>query len=226
MKTVSRDLLIRMAESLDAEDCAEMAIPSYLHANPLLRWMAWLRVKVLAKSLVRLATADRRQRADRAILDFGCGAGVLLPTAADLAGHIYAVDIVPAPARMLVESEKLSGVEVLTPDELDQHVADAGIDYLLAGEVFEHIEDLPDCLARLRAKLKPDGRLLVTLPTENWAYRVGRWLAGFDGHYHMTDAKDIHATILANGFREMEVRKLPSPLLPSIYWYADYALAS
>lgn len=225
MKTVPRDLLIRMAESLDADDRDEMAIPSYLHGNPLLRWMAWLRVRVLADNLTRLATADGRSREDCTILDYGCGSGVLLPTAAALAKTVYAVDIVPGPARMIVEDAGLTGVEVMTPDALAGRVADRSVDIVVAGEVFEHIDDLPACLDGLRRKLKADGRLLVTLPTENWAYRTGRRLAGFHGHYHLTNADDIHRIIASAGFRPMKLRKLPLPLLPSIYWYVDYAVA-
>ena len=54
------------------EDRNEMAIPSYLHANPLIRWIVWQRHVVIEK----LAVLGKETR----VLDFGCGVGVFLPT--------------------------------------------------------------------------------------------------------------------------------------------------
>ena len=47
-------LLRQMSELVDAQDRDEMALPSYLHKNPALRWMAWRRLEVMAAELAEL----------------------------------------------------------------------------------------------------------------------------------------------------------------------------
>ena len=46
MKRIPASLLERMSQRLQPEDMTEMAIPSYLHPNPALRWMAWRRLGI------------------------------------------------------------------------------------------------------------------------------------------------------------------------------------
>ncbi len=49
MRRIPDELFSRMADELSPEDRDEMAIPSYLHPNPAMRWMAWRRVEVIAR---------------------------------------------------------------------------------------------------------------------------------------------------------------------------------
>ena len=67
-----------------------MAIPSYLHPNPVLRWMAWRRVEELARLLARNLSAPGDDR--RVVLDFGCGAGVLFAESSQFADKVYGID--------------------------------------------------------------------------------------------------------------------------------------
>ena len=209
-----------MARELPAEQRDEMAIPSYLHRNPAMRWMAWRRVEVLAARLRRVA----RAAPPATVLDFGCGAGVLFEEASRLADRVIGVDIVLDAARMTVEALGLDKVELISPAGAAAAIAPGSVDVLLAGEVLEHLEDdLEPTLARFRSWLAPGGRLLVSLPTESRLYRLGRRLAGFHGHYHHHDAAAIHLAILAAGYRELATDKVPLGGPLSIYWVIEYA---
>ena len=55
-------------------DRDEMAIPSYLHGNPLVRWLMWKRYEIIAK-LSKIESGDT-------VLEFGWS-GLFLPTLAD-----------------------------------------------------------------------------------------------------------------------------------------------
>jgi 2-polyprenyl-3-methyl-5-hydroxy-6-metoxy-1,4-benzoquinol methylase len=220
VKPLPDELLRQIGERLPAEQGAEMAIPSYLHRNPLLRKMAWMRVSLLASKVEQWARRGNSEEAT--ILDYGCGTGVLLPTAAEAAAKVYAVDIVTEGARITVKELGLETVEVIDAEQMTHRIADRTVDLILAGEVLEHVDDLPVCLAALKSKLKPNGRLMVTLPTENVAYRFGRWLAGFGEHFHQRSSKDIELAIGQAGFNQLERRLLPSPLLPPIYVYVEF----
>jgi 2-polyprenyl-3-methyl-5-hydroxy-6-metoxy-1,4-benzoquinol methylase len=210
-----------MAAALSSEDRDEMAIPSYLHPNPALRWMAWRRVEVVAREMRKLATGHFSPQPP-SVLDYGCGTGILFNDAQDFAARIYGVDIVLDCARMLVEHCKLANVDLYTPEEAQRQLGDGSIDLIVAAEVLEHIEPLGPTLEFYQRILSPRGRLLVSLPTEGLVYKLGRRLAGFKGHYHHSNAASIHATIVDAGFRLEKMQKIPLPGPLSVYWVCTY----
>ncbi|MCB1044937.1 MAG: class I SAM-dependent methyltransferase [Acidobacteria bacterium] len=217
IKPFSKEQLLTIKASLSEEDCDEMAIPSYLHRNPVLRWMAWRRVKKVAE------TADQiRQTLNRPlnVVDYGCGIGVLFSVLTKLAHRTTAIDIVPGPARMTVATHHYSGIEVITPDVWAPQKE--SLDLIIAAEVLEHIDPVETVLKRFKDALKPSGYLLVSLPTENRFYRFGRWLAGFSGHYHHQNAASLHRSIQQAGFtmKHREMIPLPGPL--AVYWIVSY----
>jgi SAM-dependent methyltransferase len=224
MDRVSADLLDRIAKGLSDEDRAEMAIPSYLHKNPALRWMAWRRLEVVVESLKRLAPLEAGGKRSRSLaLDFGCGSGVLFRDTLARFEKVVGVDLVLSAARALVTELGLSDVTLYTPAEADAGVAPGSVDVLIAAEVLEHVDDLPPTLEQFKRWLKPNGRLLVSLPTENALYRLGRRLAGFSGHYHHSNAASIDEKIRAFGFRRLELSQIPAPGPLSIYWVMEYS---
>jgi SAM-dependent methyltransferase len=220
MQRMSPDLLSRVAKGLSDEDRAEMAIPSYLHPNPALRWMAWRRLEVVVSALQRIAP---RKEGGSVALDFGCGSGVLFRDTLARFERVIGVDLVLTAATALVDELGLKDVSLHTPIEADSIVPPGSVDLLIAAEVLEHVDDLPPTLAQFKSWLKPNGRLLVSLPTENALYRLGRRLAGFSGHYHHSNAASIDQKIQAFGFRRHKLSHIPAPGPLSIYWVMEYS---
>jgi len=218
MKRISDALLARMAQQLSDEDRDEMAIPSYRHGNPAMRWMAWRRVEVVAKRLQRLYADGRK---DRTVVDFGCGTGVLFDQALRGARRLFGVDLVLDSARMLAAEWNLE-VELKTPGQAKADIEPGSIDIVLAAEVLEHVEPIEDVLDLFKSWLKKDGTLLVSLPTENRLYRLGRRLASFEGHYHHDNAKSIDHVIRRAGFRRRSRSQIPLPGPFAIYWVVEY----
>jgi predicted TPR repeat methyltransferase len=209
-----------MAEQLPVDVREEMAIPSYLHRNPALRWMAWRRLEVLTDMLRR--SLARSADPMSTVIDFGCGTGVLLDAICQVTDRVYGVDVRLDAAALLVKEWGLEQVTLLNPERLVEVVPAESVDAIVAAEVLEHIAELPATLATLRSRLKPHGTLLVSLPTENRLYRLGRRLAGFTGHYHRADAASVHRSVCASGFRSIELRRIPAGGALSIYWLAEY----
>ena len=214
---IDADTLEEMASLLSDEDRDEMAIPSFLHRNPALRWMAWRRIEVVARLLDEVCPPGGR------VLDFGCGTGVLFEAALAKGGEVVGVDLVLAAARLWKERRKLDRVTLLEADAVDT-IPDHSIDVVVAAEVLEHIDVPGPTLALFRRVLKPEGVLLVSLPTENRAYRFGRRLAGFDGHFHVHNAASLDPVIRGHGFRNDAARFIPMPGPLSIYYVARYSL--
>ena len=218
------ELLRRMAGLVDEHDRDEMAIPSYLHPNPALRWMAWRRLEVLAARAARILDRDGRARThDARAMDYGCGTGVLLPTLTRRCGEVIGVDLVLEPAKLTLETLSLGGVRLLEPDAAATDVEAGSVDLIVAGEVLEHVEPLAPTLERFARWLRPEGTLLVSLPTESALYRFGRRLAGFSGHYHHSNAALIHDRIVEHGFVPRGRWQVPLPGPFAIYWIVEYA---
>ncbi len=215
MRMPPSSLLESMQARFGHEAAEEMAIPSYLHRNPAMRWMATRRLDVVADWLCEGLTSHAR------VLDFGCGAGVLLPTACGAAGEVFATDLELGPASMLVEHCGLANVRLLEPARLSE-IEPGSLDAIVAAEVLEHIEELGPVFATFRRLLAPDGRLIVSLPTENAFYRAGRRLAGFSGEYHVGNAANVHRALETSGFRTRRRRSLPLSGPFAIYWVVEY----
>ncbi|MBN1668556.1 MAG: class I SAM-dependent methyltransferase [Anaerolineales bacterium] len=216
MNILPESLLKQMAASIPAAEVAEMAIPSYLHKNPALRWMAHRRLQVLS------AWIKDFQKPGLRILDFGCGTGILFPAASQVADKIYGLDLQLQPARMLIEHFDLKNVVLIEPEDFAEAVQDGELDLIICGEVLEHIPELAAILNQFQRKLNAQGHLFVTAPTESALYKFGRKLAGFSGEYHVQNADTIHRAILSANFEVSRRQHIPLPAPFAIYWALDY----
>ena len=68
---------------------------------------------------------------------------------------------------------------------------DGEYDWVFAIDSLEHNENYPELLEHISQKLAPEGILVLSGPTENGLYRLGRRVAGFTGEYHMSNIYDI-----------------------------------
>lgn len=185
----------------------EMAIPSYLHINPLIRWLMWKRYEFIAE----LAKPTK----DMAVLEFGCGIGVFLPTLSNLAGSIYAIDLFPDYAKNLVKNLRLP---VMFIDHLSS-LTEESVDIIIAADVMEHLDDPTRYILIFKNKLKRRGKLIVSGPTENIAYKLSRIFAGFGKKekYHHTNIDELRTVIEKSGFRLIETRTLPFKIPPFLF---------
>ncbi len=192
----------------------EMAIPSYLHKNPLIRWLMWRRYEYIA-SLSQFTN-------DMTVLEFGCGSGVFLPELASACGKVYAIDIFPEYAKAL--STKLNlGTRFV--DDLSE-ISAGSLDIVIAADVLEHIKDnkLVEYLGTFSLKLRDAGRLIVSGPTESIAYRIGRVAAGFGdkGDYHVSNINKLIRRIENGGFHLARQKTLPFRFPPFLFKVCEF----
>lgn len=186
----------------------EAAFPAYANSNALISFLFWSRVRYAMQVV-------RRRGSLKATLDFGCGGGVMLPFLAQRASRVVAYDTDLRPLRAMSQRWPLAP-NIAAIDANDHPLtqfADGEFELILSLDVLEHVEDLADVLGQFARILRRDGLLVVSGPTENRLYQLGRRLAGpeYSGDYHMRAMSDVEAALEPN-FRVRETANLFGPL--------------
>lgn len=176
----------------------ESMVPSYCHRNPLAAGVSWWRLLA-----ARALSAGLRSRG--AILDFGASTGELY--------HLLGA---PEDYHFVEESDLLAATLLRDAPAARrlrlEELAEARFGTIYALDALEHNERPEAIVERLAAALAPRGVLVVSGPTESAVYRLGRRIAGFEGHYHHVNVYALEA-MLGRRLRRVAGTRLP-PLLP------------
>ncbi len=121
--------------------------------------------------------ADRIRPAKNArILEVGCGTGHNF----DMLGQFGTVDAIEIDDGARAVAETRLGRPILTaPLPALTGISDGAYDMIALLDVLEHIDDDHASLASLRRKLKPGGKILLTVPANPWM-----WSAHDRAHHH------------------------------------------
>ncbi len=171
----------------------EAAFPAYSHRNPLINWLFWQRLRKVMEHIQRPTPYER-------VLDFGCGSGVMLPYLSQISSQVTAMDVDLLPLeRVQAYIPLASNVEV--KDASKNGIADLPVnsfDLIIALDVLEHVKDLSRTVNELLTLLKHEGQLIVSGPTENILYRIGRKVAGpeYSGAYHERGIAEIKSELV------------------------------
>ena len=188
IRTAIRDVLAEAERgALD-----EAAFPAYTHRNPIINWLFWQRLRVVMDFIERRASFEQ-------VLDFGCGSGVLLPFISKHSKHVLGLDVDLLAYQMMSRRLDFSAnIEVRDAKQTPlASLPPASFDLITALDVLEHVDDLPATLRDLVHLLKPGGWLVISGPTENIFYKIGRCLAGpeYSGAYHERGISEVRAEV-------------------------------
>jgi 2-polyprenyl-3-methyl-5-hydroxy-6-metoxy-1,4-benzoquinol methylase len=147
-----------------------------------------------------------------AVLDVGCASGGLLAALDAEAGHREGIELDPVAAA--AARAHADAVHVGPVDEVD--VAEAAFDVVVLGDVLEHLPDPHVALERAQRWLRPDGRLVISLPNvAHWTVRLGLLLGRWeyrdrgildDTHLRFFTRSSIEDLFAGSGFVIDEVR--------------------
>lgn len=215
-KTEFRTVIRKVLAESEPGRMDEAAFPAYSHRNPLINWLFWQRLRVMMNYLETDAPYEH-------VLDFGCGSGVMLPFLCGFSARVTAMDI------DLLPFERVSGQRTF-PDNLIVHDArevtlkdlpKASFDIIVATDVLEHVDDISGTLADMQALLKPfdkaqdrpGGQIVISGPTENILYKIGRRLAGseYSGDYHERGILEVR-DMLAEQMHVIPIATLYGPV--------------
>ncbi len=192
-KTRYRNIIQQVLVQTEIGRLDEAAFPAYSHRNSIINWLFWQRLRKVMEH-VQCPTPYEH------VLDFGCGSGVMLPFLSQISSQVTAMDIDLLPLeRVRTYIPLASNVDV--KDATKNKISDLpenSFDLIIALDVLEHVKDLQRTLNELLALLKQGGQLIVSGPTENILYRIGRIMAGpeYSGAYHERGIAEIKKELI------------------------------
>jgi 2-polyprenyl-6-hydroxyphenyl methylase/3-demethylubiquinone-9 3-methyltransferase len=172
----------------------------------------------------RGALVPRATREGAVLLDAGCGAGLLAPHVRRQGYRHVGVDV----RRSGLEQSAARGVIPLTGDVTALPLATRSVDVVVAGEILEHVTDLPGTVAELSRVLRPGG--LVVLDTVNQTAlsrfitvtageRLGIAPIGLHDPELFVDPKELTAHFATQGIA-LQVRGIRPTMTGLLRWLA------
>jgi SAM-dependent methyltransferase len=153
------------------------------------------------------------------VLDLGCGAGRFLAALREAGADPVGVELAEAAlerARANVPAVDLRLVE----EDGSLPLEHGSVDLVWCSEVLEHVADTEHVLLEVRRVLRPDGRLLVTVPYHGRVKAALIGLLRFDRHFDPTGQhlrfytrSSLARTLTAAGFDDVRVRPWGGPPL-------------
>ena len=208
VKSKFKSAFERILDRQNNYEIDEAALPAYAHRNPLIDYLFWQRIKVAADY------ANKNSRGKK-VLDFGCGSGVLSYLMATNGYMVTACDIEFRPLELVKKEIQFpEEIEFIEGDIISKKLPKQSFDVIFALDVLEHIDNLEDYINVFNELLTADGILIISGPTENLLYKIGRKLAGnrFTGDYHVTNIAKIKAKF--NLYNSVEtIKKLIFPFI-------------
>lgn len=114
------------------------------------------------------------------VLEVGCGDGDFSLGFAREA-EVWGVEPSQAPAAKA--RERLAHVFACTYDKAEPELPNNYFDLIICNDVIEHIPSHDELLESLRCKLKPDGRLVASVPNVRYLPHLKELLIDSDWHY-------------------------------------------
>ncbi len=155
-------------------------------------------------------------------LDAGCGTGIFSRWLAERGASVLAIDAAPAmieQARQLSSDSAVRGRLSYSVGDIGQlQFADGSFDGVLCSSVLEYVASPVDCLREFERVLRPQGRLILSVPNSRSGVRMGlrsvsmasglagrawpKWIAHSQ---HQFSRKSILDLLGASGFRTASV---------------------
>ena len=174
---------------------------------PPLTFNAWLRYDLIRR-LLRDADGVKR------VLEIGAGGGAM---GARLARRFEYVGVEPDAGSFDTARARLAevGKGTIVPGEVSALDPSATFDVVCAFEVLEHIEDDAAALAEWRERLRPGGRILLSVPAHPRRFAAGDRKAG---HFRRYDPDQLGVLMRSVGFVEPAVLSYGFPLGYVLEW--------
>ena len=201
-----------MSVRIDREILLKLSDPDkerniYTHKLALARDIFWQRLEHAFKYLKAYTVKDQN------VLDFGGGSGVFGKTLSEYYDSLSIIDLDVEEAQNIIDYYNINNINLINED-ISEFTTENKYDLIIATDVLEHFENLNVPLEFFKKFLNKDGILLVTLPTENWVYELGRKVVNKTkpiDHYHAS--KEVINFLKNNNFIEIQKTFVPKYII-------------
>jgi len=110
---------------------------------------------------------DRQIGSSDVVLDYGCGAGVLLQIISSFCKEVHGFDVVPAfidVAKESLNKECIKNAFAYNYDEFSTEFQENCFDTVIINDVLHHMENPLDAIQNAFKFLKPEGKLIIIEP--------------------------------------------------------------
>ncbi|CAN5206566.1 class I SAM-dependent methyltransferase [soil metagenome] len=145
---------------------------------------------------------------DARILEIGCGTGHNLSMLAKF-GTVEGVELDPASRAMATERFGPVIVDARLPEL--HGIAEGQYDMIALLDVLEHVEDDVAALKGIASRLRPGGKILLTVPQYQWMWS-GHDVANH--HFRRYSKKKLRAAVAASGLKFEKLSSFNSLLFP------------
>jgi len=131
----------------------------------------------------------------REVIDLGAGSGYVSKALFDLGFNITAVENDPSGLQAI----KRSGIQQIVVSDIYQYLQTHDeLTHVLLLDVIEHFKDDGELLMRLNKKLRPNSKLILTVPALNilWSHEDQ-----FAGHYRRYNKTTLSKVLKESGFQ-------------------------
>jgi len=187
-------------------------VPEYHSKNIFVRGLF---LKRLERAL-QLVRSKLQSGGELKIVDLGCGEGKFLKLIEENFKNVktFGIDIEPK----VLEIKKFLRAEIRIADIRNSGFPNVFFDAVFCLDALEHFENLENPVSEIKRILKSDGLLIVSLPTENLFYKLGRLFTkgtmsekkGPCSSSHFHNAETIERFLCDNGFNIVKKISLPS----------------
>lgn len=189
----------------------EGIVPEYRSKNIFIRSLFFKRLGIAIKLVRPKLGAGESLR----VIDLGCGEGILLKLLEENFKNVetFGIDINPN----VLELDKFLRADIKVANIKDTGFPDNFFDIIFCLDVLEHFENLEQPISEIKRILKPNGLLVVSLPTESWFYKLGRFFSkgtisekkGPCSSPHFSNAKTIENFLCSNRLEIVKKKLLP-----------------
>jgi 2-polyprenyl-3-methyl-5-hydroxy-6-metoxy-1,4-benzoquinol methylase len=168
----------------------ESALPAYTSHNPVVSYVFWKRIDTVLSLFTNINGSY--------ILDMGCGGCVLQKYFSYEKCNVDGCEnqFYDLSSDMVA---KIDSSGVIYKDLFD--IKNKKYNYIVALDVLEHIEDLKPIVYKLMELSKNNTKIILSGPTENIIYRLGRFIIGYSGHYHKRTIYDVEKELKQAGMK-------------------------
>ena len=207
--------LNQYANSKTFEEIKETAIPSYIHKNSIVRWVFWKRVFIILSQIKKISP--------KSVLDFGCGSGIITAFIESKIKRFVTDISYESFDFMRQRVSYLRDATKLYPNDLDK--MGPQFELILAADVLEHLNagEIAKELSLFHGLLVDGGHLVISGPTENLVYKIGRKIAGYKNDYHKTNIDAIAGIVSKSALFKLNNKiRYPLPFIFEGFWILTY----